>query len=67
MRIIANLFIVLSYCAAQGCWDRAIANNLYIYISFLRSGALSGLMLDLGILKISLGVFVPISSPCGGL
>ena len=31
------------------------------------SGALSGLMLDLGLLKISLrGVFL-ISSPCGGL
>ena len=31
------------------------------------SGALSGLMLDLGFLKIIAGsVFFPISSPCGG-
>jgi len=32
----------------------------------LGSGALSGLMLDLGLLKISLGAFLPISIPCGG-
>ncbi len=32
------------------------------------SGALPGLMLDLGLLKIRLGgVFFPISSPCWGL
>ncbi len=30
------------------------------------SGALSGLMLDLGLLKILCGGVYPISSPCGG-
>ena len=31
------------------------------------SGALSSLLLDLGLLKISSGVFFPTSSSCGGL
>ena len=31
------------------------------------SGALPGLMLDQGLLKISLGDVFPISYPCGGL
>ena len=32
----------------------------------IRSGALPGKMLDLGLLKISWGVVFPKSSPCGG-
>ena len=33
----------------------------------IESGALFGLTLDLGLLKISLGGLFPISSHCGGL
>ncbi len=41
-------------------------NKIFVLRLSLGSGVLSGLILDIGLLKIIWGGIFPISSPCGG-
>ncbi len=63
----------------KASYIKNVENNMYIIFhtktrhgtiflhTIIGSGALSGLMLDLGLLKISLGRVFAISSFCGGV
>ena len=55
-RICHNYLIFLRLIKSRQAWAKIFG-----------SGALPGFILDLGLLIISLLVFFPISSPCGGL